>query len=51
MSRTGDTSFIYLGELVGISLMFYGFTFTGPVQKRARAAAGAELKPAASGAD
>jgi hypothetical protein len=51
MSRTGDTSFIYLGELVGISLMFYGFTFTGRVQKRARAAAGVELKPAASGAD
>ncbi len=51
LSRTGDTSYIYLGELVGISLMFYGFTFTGPVQRRARPVAGVELKPAASGAD
>jgi hypothetical protein len=27
MSRAGDTSFIYLGELIGISAMFIGFRF------------------------
>jgi hypothetical protein len=29
MSRTGDYSFVYLGQLVGICLMFSGFTFAG----------------------
>ena len=29
LSATGDYSFVYLGQLVGISLMFSGFTFVG----------------------
>jgi hypothetical protein len=29
LSRTGDYSLVYLGQLVGISLMFCGFTFVG----------------------
>ncbi len=29
LSRTGSYSFVYLGELVGIALMFSGFTFVG----------------------
>jgi hypothetical protein len=29
LSRTGDYSLVYLGQLVGISLMFCGFTFAG----------------------
>jgi hypothetical protein len=29
LSRAGDTSFVYLGELVGIALMFAGFTLAG----------------------
>jgi pimeloyl-ACP methyl ester carboxylesterase len=29
MSRAGDYSFMYLGELVGIALMFFGFTLAG----------------------
>jgi hypothetical protein len=29
LSRAGDYSFVYLGELVGIALMFSGFTFIG----------------------
>jgi hypothetical protein len=29
LSRTGDYSLVYLGQLVGISLMFVGFTFAG----------------------
>jgi len=38
LSRTGDTSLVYLGELVGIALMFCGFTLTTPARKTARAA-------------
>jgi hypothetical protein len=38
LSRTGDYSLVYLGQLVGISLMFCGFTFVGrkiePVRAR-----------------
>jgi len=30
LSRTGSYSFVYLGELLGIALMFSGFTFVGP---------------------
>jgi cbb3-type cytochrome oxidase subunit 1 len=30
LSRAGDTSFVYLGELVGIALMFCGFTLPTP---------------------
>jgi hypothetical protein len=29
MSRAGDYSLVYLGQLVGIALMFSGFTFAG----------------------
>jgi hypothetical protein len=36
LSRAGDTSLVYLGELIGIALMFCGFTLTAPVPKRAR---------------
>jgi hypothetical protein len=36
LSRTGDTSLVYLGELVGIALMFCGFTLTTPARKPAR---------------
>jgi hypothetical protein len=38
LSRAGDTSLVYLGELVGIALMFCGFTLTAPARKRVRAA-------------
>jgi hypothetical protein len=38
LSRTGDYSLVYLGQLVGIALMFSGFTFAGrkiePAQAR-----------------
>jgi cbb3-type cytochrome oxidase subunit 1 len=37
LSRTGDMSLVYLGELIGIALMFCGFTLTTPVRKPARA--------------
>jgi hypothetical protein len=36
LSRAGDTSLVYLGELIGIALMFCGFTLTAPAPKRAR---------------
>ena len=29
LSRTGDYSLVYLGQLIGIALMFCGFTFAG----------------------
>jgi hypothetical protein len=38
LSRGGDTSFVYLGEVVGIALMFFGFTLAGPPKRRIRAA-------------
>jgi hypothetical protein len=38
LSRGGDTSFVYLGEVVGIALMFFGFTLAGPAKRRIRAA-------------
>jgi hypothetical protein len=38
LSRTGDTSLVYLGELIGIALMFCGFTLTAPASKPARTA-------------
>jgi hypothetical protein len=34
LSRTGDTSLVYLGELVGIALMFCGFTLPAPGARR-----------------
>ncbi len=47
LSRTGDTSLVYLGELVGIALMFCGFTLTTPVRKPARAPTEAAPRAAA----
>ena len=38
LSRAGDTSLVYLGELVGIAVMFCGFTLTGPMPKRVKSA-------------
>jgi hypothetical protein len=46
LSRTGDTSLVYLGELVGIALMFCGFTLTSPAPRRAPRAA--EAAPSAA---
>ena len=37
LSRTGDYSFVYAGELVGLSLMFAGFSLPPP-RRRARTA-------------
>jgi hypothetical protein len=34
LSRTGDVSLVYLGELVGIALMFCGFTLPAPAPRR-----------------
>jgi hypothetical protein len=39
LSRAGNTSLVYLGELVGIALMFCGFTLAGPVPRRTRSTA------------
>jgi hypothetical protein len=38
LSRTGDVSLVYLGELIGIALMFCGFTLPAPPPKRTREA-------------
>jgi hypothetical protein len=38
LSRTGDVSLVYLGELIGIALMFCGFTLPAPTPKRLREA-------------
>jgi hypothetical protein len=35
LSRAGSYSFVYAGELVGIALMFSGFTFAGKAPVRA----------------
>ena len=43
LSRTGTYSFVYAGELLGITLMFYGFTWAGKPQP-------APGRPAAIGA-
>ena len=32
LSRTGDYSFVYAGQLVGIALMFAGFSLSGRPQ-------------------
>jgi hypothetical protein len=42
LSRVGNYSFVYLGELLGIALMFSGFTF---VSSTARRTPVAELRP------
>jgi hypothetical protein len=36
LSRTGDMSLVYLGELIGIALMFCGFTLPAPAPRRVR---------------
>ena len=36
LSRAGDTSLVYVGELIGIALMFCGFTLTAPRPKPVR---------------
>ena len=33
LSRDGDVSLVYLGELIGIALMFCGFTLSAPAKK------------------
>src|SRR6266516_1165474 len=45
LSRGGDYSFVYAGELVGIALMFYGFTFA---ERTLRAAPAPRAEPAAA---
>jgi hypothetical protein len=46
LSRAGDTSLVYLGELVGIALMFRGFTLTAPRPQRRADPAEAPARPA-----
>jgi hypothetical protein len=36
LSRTGNTSLVYVGELIGIALMFCGFTLSSPAPRRSR---------------
>jgi hypothetical protein len=38
LSRSGNMSLVYAGELVGIALMFCGFSLSSPAPRRARAA-------------
>jgi len=47
LSRAGSYSFVYAGELVGIALMFCGFTFAGkaPVRAPRPARAGRPARP------
>ena len=47
MTRAGEYSFVYLGELVGIALMFAGFNLTG--SERAARRPGRPGAPAAGG--
>ena len=37
LSRAGNVSLVYLGELVGIAIMFCGFTLAAPPKKKPRA--------------
>jgi hypothetical protein len=39
LSRTGDYSFVYAGQLIGISAMFAGFRFVRPETRRKQAVA------------
>jgi hypothetical protein len=50
LSRSGDYSFVYLGELVGIALMFTGFTLAGAKPRPRRAAAAPRLVEKAAAA-
>jgi hypothetical protein len=45
MTRAGEYSFVYAGELVGIALMFAGFNLTGAKPKQAAAAPPAPAAP------
>jgi hypothetical protein len=51
LSRTGHYEFVYLGQLVGIALMFSGFTFVGRAPQRsvARRSESAVRKTALAG--
>jgi hypothetical protein len=47
LTRAGEYSFVYLGELVGIGLMFVGFNLSGRPSRAARqSAAPAQVPPA-----
>jgi hypothetical protein len=46
LSRAGDTSLVYLGELIGIALMFCGFTLTAPRPQRRPETAEPAARPA-----
>jgi hypothetical protein len=46
LSRTGTYSFVYAGELIGITLMFYGFTLAGKPQPARRPVRAARPIPA-----
>jgi hypothetical protein len=46
LSRAGDVSFVYAGELVGIALMFCGFTLTSPPRAPAETPARAPAQTA-----
>jgi hypothetical protein len=39
MTRAGEYSFVYLGQLVGIALMFAGFNLTGAPERKPAAVA------------
>jgi hypothetical protein len=43
LSRAGDTSLVYVGELVGIALMFCGFSLPTPKPARAASAPSAAM--------
>jgi hypothetical protein len=45
MTRAGEYSFVYLGQLVGIALMFAGFNLTGGRQRTPAAAAPQQPAP------
>jgi len=48
MSRAGNYSFVYAGELLGIAIMFAGFRLTGAPAKQARPSpSGVQLAPGA----
>jgi hypothetical protein len=49
LSRGGNTSLVYLGELVGIALMFCGFTLAAPARKAARRSEAAPRTAAVAG--
>jgi hypothetical protein len=46
LSRGGDYTFVYLGQLVGVALMFVGFTLPPPMPRQ-EPVSGAAFRPAA----